>query len=291
MVVGQHGNKVRVGAIVQCRYDSTRLPGKALLNLPFGEKSTILSQIIARLTNSQLFDEVVVATTKELVDAPISSAIERTKAKIYKGSKDNVLERFCEAATYYDLNVVIRLTGDNPLILTDLMQDALEHHITSKAAYTRILKAPVGLGFEIISRDALLKVQEQCDRMDDKEHVTTYIKRHPEQFAISELALFDKVDIPDIRLTVDYPSDYALMNIIFNYLKTKQYNYNHQELFGFLLQYSWLKNINPNYQKRVFNTFQEEKEEALHQLKFLGFDKMAEELSRIDLEKKTPNKW
>ncbi|WP_169734638.1 cytidylyltransferase domain-containing protein [Maribacter antarcticus] len=254
---------MKIGAVIQARYDSTRLPGKVLMNLPFNENKTILNQIVNRLQKVKLIDEIIIATSNNPKDAVIETFAREQRIKCIRGDENNVLKRFVQVIKEENLDVVIRITGDNPVVLIDILEKALQQHLKSNFDYTRNLNLPYGTSFEIVNANVLEKVSQEPDLSEsDKEHVTIYIKNNRKTFSILELD--HKVNYSDFRFTVDYPSDYGAMNIIYQYLSTLDYNYNLKTLLEFLEDNSWIQGINnSNLQKKQGNNLEEELEIAV----------------------------
>lgn len=262
MVVGEFG-KLKVGAIIQARFDSTRLPGKVLKKLPFGSNETVLSQINSRLLQVKEIDEVIVATSDEKNDEIIVEYCKKNNIICVRGSKNDVLGRYVKVANLKKLDIVIRITGDNPVVLIDILKIAIQKHIEGGYDYTRNNNLPYGTSFEIVNVDVLNNIYNRELTLEDKEHVTIYIKKNKHQFKIQEI----DYDLPilDFRFTVDYPSDYAIMNILFQYLQGLGYHYTFDDLNTFVNDNLWLKSVNHNnIQKKQYTTFSEEVEDAIN---------------------------
>src|SRR5690606_22794836 len=146
---------MKIGAIIQARYDSSRLRGKVLKNLPFDSEETVLSQIHSALAKSKILDEIIIATSEESNDDIIVDYAKENNYIYVRGSKNNVLERFVKAIDERNLDVVVRITGDNPIVLIDILDAVLEKHIESKANYTRNNNLPYGTSFEIVNATVL----------------------------------------------------------------------------------------------------------------------------------------
>lgn len=266
---------MKVGAIIQARYDSTRLPGKVLMNLPFDKTNTVLGQIINRLKQVTNINEIIVATSNDDNDNVIESFANSNNVLCVRGDKNDVLKRFIKVIDNRELDVVIRITGDNPVVLKDVMQSVVNKHIESKVDYTRNLNLPYGTSFEVVNSNVLKEIYLQKDVSDfDKEHVTAYIKKHKDNFDILEVN--HEVGFNDFRFTIDYPSDYAVMNIIFQYLETINYEYDLQKIISFINENQWIAEINKlNYQKREFKNIQEEAQVGIEILNKLELKNIA----------------
>lgn len=104
---------MKIGVIIQARMGSTRLPGKIMKKL---QNKTVLEHVIERVRQSKLIDEVIIATTTKEKDDVIEKESLRCGVKMFRGSEDDVLSRYYYAAKENDLDVVVRITSDCPLI-------------------------------------------------------------------------------------------------------------------------------------------------------------------------------
>ncbi|MCR5889655.1 NTP transferase domain-containing protein [Hymenobacter sp. J193] len=239
----------RVGAVIQARMGSTRLPGKALLPLPLGGPLTLLDRVISRARCSGVA-VVVVATSTLPADDAVASAARQAGAQVYRGSETDVLARFQEAAALHQLDTIVRLTADNPAIDPHYVRQALQQQHLNRADYTHTTGLPLGTNLEIISGRALALAHAQARQPDEREHVTPYLRRHPELFQLQELDLATQhPGWASFRLTVDYPSDYALLHTLYTTLPT---DFGLAEVAALYEQYPWLPLINAdNQQVRV----------------------------------------
>ncbi|MGV3461116.1 MAG: cytidylyltransferase domain-containing protein [Flavobacterium sp.] len=269
----------KTGAVIQVRYNSTRLPGKVLLELPFASGKTLLSRIVDRLLKVDDLD-VIIATSNQPDDDPIAAEAEKLGVKLYRGSKDNVLDRYCEAAKTFGLDHIIRITGDNPIVLTDIISKNIKAHVDGGYDYTRNINLPYGTSFEIASAEALYRSRAMTKDEQDLEHVTIFIKKNPDVFSINEMNHFPGQGFDGIRLTVDYPADYALMNIICTHFQHKDYVLD--DVLGFLKMNPWLQSINNNsFQKRQFGSFEEEKVYALEVMDILDMKNVRQKIENL----------
>lgn len=268
--------KLKIGAIIQARLGSTRLPNKVLLPLPFNSGISILEQVIMRAESSDKLNAILVATSTNPADDLLANFLEQKNTVLTRGSEDDVLSRFYEAATLHELDVIIRLTADNPCLDPTIIREAIDQHLLLKNDYTRTTGLPVGMNIEVISFKALKTAFEEATNNHDREHVTSYLYANPEEFKIHYLpyALPDKT-FADFRLTVDYPSDYALANLILDHFGSGQM-FTVKELYNFWLANKWLEEINKNnFQKRAYANPEDELTDAVKILKFYNFEEAA----------------
>ncbi len=203
----------KVVAIIQARMGSTRLPDKVLKKI--GEIS-ILEILINRLRNSKFLDEIVVATTIDENDDVIAELSKKIRVKWYRGSEEDVLGRYVEAARAFNADIVVRITADNPLTDPNLMDTLIERNLESDADYTYCNDAPLGVGTEIINLSALENADKNAKSQLEREHVTIYIKNHPKIFKVQGIE--SNFKNRSIRLTVDTRDDLKVMRLIYGNL-------------------------------------------------------------------------
>ena len=200
------GSKLIV-AIIQARMGSTRLPGKSLL--PFGDTS-VLGYLIKRISLSKFIDKIVVATTDADLDNKIVLESNRIGVNVFRGSEQDVLERFYKAAKEYKANFIVRLTADDPFKTASIIDDAIRKLLDENLDYcsnTISPSFPEGLDVEVFSYAALAEAyhNEPCEF--EREHVTPYIwKNKNEKFKIGQIV--DENNLSNWRMTIDYKSDY-----------------------------------------------------------------------------------
>jgi spore coat polysaccharide biosynthesis protein SpsF len=194
---------VRTAIILQARMGSTRLPGKALL--PLGGR-TLVDMAMARLGLVPA-DARILATdaASELALAP---AAERNGFELVVGPAEDVLARYCLAARKSGADLVIRATGDNPLVSYELAALLLERRASVPSDYAAHAGMPVGLGVELVSAEALLRAEAEARLPAEREHVCPYLYGHPELFRIDRTEAPSEYRGPGLRATVDTPEDY-----------------------------------------------------------------------------------
>ena len=257
-----------IGAIIQARTSSTRLPGKVLLELPYGTGVTVFQQVIRRLKQSKKIDTVVVATTEDKADDAIVDIASREDISSFRGSKENVLERYYLAAKAFGLDTVVRITSDCPCIDATMVDTTIVYYITEKADYCSISAArtfPHGLDHEVFSMAVLEMAYKNATKDYEKEHVTPYIYRsNPGIFKICVLDAPQELYDPEIRITLDTEEDYAVLCCIFDNLYYKNMFFNTKDIIDLFKEKPWIRLINKKIvQKKMFDTLEQEIEEAL----------------------------
>lgn len=239
--------KKKIGLILQARINSTRLPGKVLLPLPFASSYSILNQIYRRYKLIDFIDDFIIATTNLSDDDKINDEADKIGVKCFRGDENNVLKRYIEAAEEHNIDVIIRITGDNPLLFPEFYKRSIfENHIKGNYEYTRNVGLPYGTSFEIVNLKTLKKINTLNPSISECEHVTLLMKNKPEYFKIQHVEHKFNDFIGDLRLTVDYPSDYAVLNFVMQNFEESNFEYDFQSILKFFNKYPWVKEINKN---------------------------------------------
>lgn len=203
--------------IVQARMGSTRLPGKVLKEL-LGRP--LLSYLFERLKRTNLADLIIVATTTNSVDDPIVALCKDESIPVFRGSEDDVLDRYLNAAKEFEADTIVRITADCPLIDPAVIDECIHEFQTQQADYlSNTLKSrtfPRGMDVEVFSRQALITAAQNAKDPAEREHVTLHLYRHPDSFRLGEV--HHKEDLSDYRLTVDTEEDFQLIEQIFSTL-------------------------------------------------------------------------
>jgi spore coat polysaccharide biosynthesis protein SpsF len=209
-------NNYKVGAIIQARMTSSRLPGKVLL--PLFDKP-VLQHIIERLRRSKYIDDVIVACTTNEADQPIIDLCDKLECKYFRGSEDDVLSRVSEAAKLYDTDIIVEITADCPCVYWDLVDMLIERLDEEKDYVSNVMNRtlPRGLDVQVFWTKTLERVAEEIDNDVDRQHVSTWIYKNPKNYGkyrTENFALSD-VDYSNLRLTLDTEEDYALLKFMY----------------------------------------------------------------------------
>ncbi len=206
----------KIVTIVQARTGSTRLPGKVLL--PLAGEPMIL-RMLERLRYSRLCGKTICATS----DLPGDDAVERTCAdagyEVFRGDESDVLDRYYRAAGGSDAEVVVRCTGDCPLIDPQVVDSVLEKFLKGGHDYVSnigVRTFPHGLDTEAMSFEALERAWSEAKLPQEREHVTLYIRNHPELFRLGNVER--DPPLSRYRWTVDHEEDYRLVSRIYEQL-------------------------------------------------------------------------
>ena len=212
----------KVVAIVQARTNSSRLPGKVLMD--FGG-APMLTQIINQARDASLISQLIVATTENQTDDLIVDICQQNKVLVYRGSENDVLGRMTEAAKLANAEIVIRLTADNPFVNADLIDQGISHYLRGYPMFdyvsnTDSVDFPVGLYVEIIKFESLSLVNELDQTLDGREHVTMAFRRHPNSFKVHSFGT--SLFFSNKFLTVDTREDYDRLLPVYQHLISKK---------------------------------------------------------------------
>jgi spore coat polysaccharide biosynthesis protein SpsF len=203
--------RTRAGIILQARFGSTRLRGKALE--PIGGVS-MLERCLRRLVRAGVA-HVVLATTRNAEDDALEAIAAKLGVATYRGDDSDVLGRYLAAAEQFDLDPVIRATGDNPAVDIQGPGRLLAALRGGAMDYVREEGLPFGAGVEAFTREALTRAAAKARSPYDRERVTTYMRRHPGEFRIKDLAAPAPLWRPLLRLTVDTRADLQWVRELF----------------------------------------------------------------------------
>lgn len=206
---------VNVVAVVQARLGSTRLPGKVLLDVG---GASMLARTVRRLQRARLVDTVVVATSTTPQDDAVERAARELGVAVCRGSEDDVLARYAQAAGESRAEVVVRVTSDCPLIDPDVVDLVVASFraacpTADYASNTQHRTYPRGLDVEAFSAAALERADREARTEAQREHVTPYFYQHPELFHLVSVA--NDRDLAAYRFTVDTAEDLAFARAVY----------------------------------------------------------------------------
>lgn len=202
-------------AVIQAHMGSSRLPGKVLIDI---EGQTMLERVLKRAAGCVEIDEVVIATSVLPIDDAVVQACQALSVPVFRGSDDDVLDRFRGAARSRGADICVRITSDCPLIDPQVSDEIVRRfkgaNPPADYASNKIPPSwPRGLDTEVFTIAALEQAWEQAIRPYERTHVTVYMYEHPEQFRL--LSVTSDVDRSDWRWTVDTPQDLEFVRAVY----------------------------------------------------------------------------
>jgi len=202
---------MKIAALIYARLDSSRLPGKALTRI--GDRE-LLGHVIDRLKNCTNITQSIVATSNRRVDDKVADYANLQDVNVFRGSLNDVLGRSIACAEHFGLDAIVRVCGDSPFISGTIVDRIISTHVEAKPDITTNLfprTFPSGVSIEVINTSTLKNIAgSQCSD-DDKEHVTTHIYKHPEQYQIINYSSGLEIQ-EETPLTVDNPNDLVQAN-------------------------------------------------------------------------------
>jgi glutamate-1-semialdehyde 2,1-aminomutase len=210
---------MKIIAIVQARMGSTRLPNKVML--PVGKNIPMIEVLLSRLSQSKKIHKIILATSIDPGNKFLVEHVSKLGYTVFQGSENDVLDRYYQAANKHTPDIVVRITGDCPLVDPDLVDSVINTYESNDVEYTCNTNPPTypdGLDIEVFSFSSLKKAWEQAKTDHDREHVTPYIR---EKGKFTTKNVRNDKDYSEERWTVDEPEDYEVIKSIFKHFLPK----------------------------------------------------------------------
>lgn len=208
-----------VVVITQARMESTRLPGKVLMDLA---GAPLLKRVVDRLRRAGRVDRVVVAMPDTAANDVLDEACRAMEVDTYRGDLEDVLARYAGAARAYGADVVVRVTSDcpfcDPELIDEVVESLLADDVIDYASNNLRRTYPLGFDAEALRVQALFRAEDEATLPHEREHVTPYLYQHPALFRLANLEAPPELHRPDYRLTVDESDDLALARAVFERL-------------------------------------------------------------------------
>lgn len=241
---------MRFVATIEARMTSSRLPGKVLKETT---GRPMLELMVERLRRVPLLDQIVIATTTNATDDPVETLARRLGIGWFRGSEEDVLARVLGAAHAHEADVIVELTGDCPLIDPAIVTRCIEDYRTGGADYVaNVLERtyPIGMDTQVFATKILEDVARRTDDTTDHEHVSLYIYRHPELYRLRNLTASAALHDPELRLTLDTPADFELIDSIFRHFLPTKPDFDLADILALLKQQPALRALNSHVQHR-----------------------------------------
>ena len=211
-------NKSPVIVIIQARMGSSRLPGKVMMDIA---GHPMLWHVVNRVLCSKLKDRVMVATTTELQDDQIEQFCAASDVACFRGSSDDVLDRYYQAASSVGAGAVVRITADCPLVDPEVIDMVVGVYESGTFSYVSNVNPPTypdGLDTEVFSMEALKMAWSEAVLRSDREHVTPYLRKNREKFLSANVT--NSTDLSPMRWTVDQQEDLDFVREVYRLLGT-----------------------------------------------------------------------
>ncbi len=243
---------MKVGIIIQARLGSSRLQGKVLKKI---QGVTVLEHVINRVRQIELADEIIIATTDKESDTPVFNEATRLGVTCFRGSEDNVLSRYYYSAKENNIDVVVRITSDCPLIdpfvSNELIKTFLNNNydvVSTGSSVPNSHTFPRGFDTEVFSFKYLEEAFLNATKDYEKEHVTPYLYEHSNNIFYYK----NNIDYSHYRLTLDTEEDFKLISKLYETLYKGQHNFYLTEILDAFSNDNKLFEINSHIkQKKV----------------------------------------
>jgi len=251
----------KIVASVEARMNSSRLPGKVLMEI---SGRPVLEILVSRLSESKYIDEIIIATTASKDDDEIEKLCKRLNIKVYRGSEDDVLGRVVEAVESVNGDIIIEITGDCPLIDAEVVDYVVEDFLRNFPEYDYVTnigyvddnerEIAVGMDVRVFTFAELKKISEITNDKEDREHVSLYFFRGgKDRYNLHNVEIprkWKRDFIP--RLTLDTKEDFDVIKNIYESLSISKINFDLEDILNYLDTHREITEINSSIvQKKV----------------------------------------
>ena len=224
--------KARIAAIVAVRMKSERLRAKAVLPL---NKISSIERCLSQCQGIKTLNSKVILATSYLPEDLILKKYTLNKKIIFsQGDPDDVIKRYLDACQKYKIDVVVRVTGDCPLVIPEINEYLLDSHFDCGADFTYAENATIGTVGEIINTSALKKIYKYFKNANYSEYMSWYFKNNPKIFKINKVILPKNFFRKNLRLTLDYKEDLTMLRKVFKLLNTQKSPYSIDQIFNII---------------------------------------------------------
>lgn len=206
-------------AIIQARMGSTRFPNKVMQSI---SGIPMIELLLGRLAKAQQIDQIVLATTEDPRNVPLVEHVRQLGYTVYQGSENDVLDRYYQAALLSKAEVIVRITGDCPLVDPELVDEVINAFCLATADFATNTMPPTlpdGLDVAVFTFAALAEAWENAKRPFEREHVTPYMR---ESDHVKKISVSQKEDFSAERWTVDEPEDFEVIKNVFGHFSPRR---------------------------------------------------------------------
>ncbi len=236
--------------VLQARTGSSRLPGKVIKPLA---GIPMLAFQLKRIKEANEINQILIATTTNTADDAIVEIGRDYNVAVFQGSENDVLDRFYQALipmTQPD-DIIVRVTGDCPFLDPQILDQVIQYYKAGTFDYVSNVNPPTypdGLDVEVFSFSSLVKAWQEAKLKSEREHVTPYIRNHPELFVLGNVE--NDKDISNIRLTVDEEADYELaQQLVMAIFPSLEYHFCLKDVMDVIEKNPSLLSINNQYDR------------------------------------------
>tara|TARA_Y100000590_G_C15723527_1_gene1014362 strand:+ start:1047 stop:1823 length:777 start_codon:yes stop_codon:yes gene_type:complete len=254
--------KKKIDIVVEARLSSKRLPKKVMLKVL---ERPLLDLMIERLKKINFVESIIIATTTNKIDDEIVNLANNSGVKFFRGSENDVLGRVVGAAKENNTDIIVQITGDNPLVDKETVENIIKFYTSNQdkydfvsndvGIYNDVFKQefPMGLNTKVFASSLLFDVEKITTNIVDREHVPNYILKNYNKYRVHNFKAENKYCRPDLRFTLDYQEDYEVIKLIYENLYEKNKNFSAVDIFDFLDKNPDIKKINSHRKQQKYN--------------------------------------
>ncbi len=240
----------RIAATIEARMTSSRLPGKILMKC---QGKTMLEHMVERVKRSNVLDDIIIATTINDTDDVVVAEAKRLGVKFYRGSEENVMSRVLEAAQLHDVDIIVELTGDCPLLDPALIDVAVKQYLSCRVDYISNLEIeefekglshPLGFAVQVFSAKILADAFVRTNDPLDYEHVSRPLYQTPERYSVKYLPTPQAQRGPHMSVTLDTPEDYEVICAVLEALTPLDVEFTIEDVVSYLSSHPEVCQIN-----------------------------------------------
>lgn len=241
-----------IAAIVQARTGSTRLTNKVFKDLC---GKPLIWHIINRLKYSKKIDKIILATTQNENDNVLEEWAIENNIPCFRGSENDVLDRYYHSAQKFNVDTIVRITADDPFKDPQIIDDVISLFVGEKLDFAYNNNPPTfpeGLDTEVFSFDALEKAFNNSTDPFEREHVTQYFYRNPSIF--SQACLKNSIDLSYLRWTIDTQQDWDMAEVVYNKLYPTNENFGMSDILELINKEPYIAAINSTVKRSAMYT-------------------------------------
>jgi len=242
--------KAKIAATIEARMTSSRLPGKVLKTC-LGK--SMLAHMVERVKRAEKIDQIIIATTINDSDDGIEVEAKRLGVDCYRGSEDNVMSRVLEAAQEFDVDIIVELTGDCPLMDPALIDLAVAEYLSSGVDYLSNMSLadyevgrahPLGYAVQVFSTKILADAYGRTNDPLDYEHVSRPLYQNPDRYHVKYLPARPSHQGPNMSVTLDTPEDFKVICTVLERLTPINPQFTIADVVSFLTEHPEICRIN-----------------------------------------------
>lgn len=213
------GTKKEVAVIIQARMDSTRLPGKVLMNLT--GKESVLGYLLKRLSKCRCVDKVIVVTTTNPKDDVLEKWLKERNYLFFRGSEEDCIERYCGALEKFRADIVVRITSDCPLAVPQVIDEMIKYYLDNikeidYLSNRQFANFPDGVDTEIFTFKMLKEAERNALLKEEIEHINYYFLNRPSQYRIRYYNNSLGRDYSRFKLSIDTAAELEHVRSLFS---------------------------------------------------------------------------